>query len=811
MAKSIPSMVLIISFFFLRLSSSAIPILRQGSSLSVENPDDVLISPSGIFSAGFYPVGQNAYCLAIWFTNPCHDGRHTIVWMANRDSPVNGRRSKLSLLKTGSIIITDAAQFILIVWKSSNSFSGSGSQLNLLDSGNLVLQTLKNVTLWQSFDSPTDTLLPGQPLTRHNRLVSARSQTDYSLGNYKLMFDHDNVLRLVLDGPETSSIYWPDSTLLDYLQGRTRYNDSRIAVFDTSGYFISSDKVEFWSTDFGRGPWRRLTLDFDGNLRLYTLEEQKGIWSVTWQAISQTCRIHGICGPNSICSYDPGSGPKCSCTLGFKMKNQADWKDGCEPEFNLSCSNHDFHFVKLRHVNFFGYHEDILRNYTLEECEKACLNSCCVAFQYRYFPEDGAYRCYPKWELRNGHRFSSYEGTLYLKIPKSFHYHKPVEEFRLNCSSKQIKLLERAYHKKTGHGSLKILIWCASIIGLFEMICIFLVLCFLYKTRKNSDAWTRDYLVAATGFKKFTYDELKKATRGFSKEIGRGGGGVVYKGVLSDQRIAAIKRLNIEANQGEEEFLAEVSTIGRLNHMNLIEMWGYCAEGKHRLLVYEYMENGSLAKNLMFNSLDWKKRFDIAVGTAKGLAYLHEECLEWVLHCDVKPQNILLDSNYHPKVADFGLSKLLNRDSPKSSSFSKVRGTRGYMAPEWVYNLPITSKVDIYSYGIVILEMLTGRNPTIGVPVVETSGKVRYQSLEAWVKGKKNGAVATKSWVEELIDPAMGYDYDRSKLENLLEVAIKCTEADRHARPSMSQVVQMLLGDKIDPQELNNKTVGDPD
>ena len=150
--------------------------------------------------------------------------------------------------------------------------------------------------------------------------------------------------------------------------------------------------------------------------------------------------------------------------------------------------------------------------------------------------------------------------------------------------------------------------------------------------------------------------------------IGQGAGGIVYKGVLLDQRVAAIKRLN-EANQGEAEFLAEVNTIGMLNHTYLIEMWGYFVEGNHKLLVYEYMEHGSLAENLSSNTLDWKKRFGIAVGTAKGLAYLHEECLEWVLHCDVKPQNILLDANYQLKPFDH-------------LSFSKMRGTRGYIAPE---------------------------------------------------------------------------------------------------------------------------------
>ncbi|KAF5764830.1 putative protein kinase RLK-Pelle-SD-2b family [Helianthus annuus] len=119
------------------------------------------------------------------------------------------------------------------------------------------------------------------------------------------------------------------------------------------------------------------------------------------------------------------------------------------------------------------------------------------------------------------------------------------------------------------------------------------------------------------------------------------------------------------------------------------------------------MENGSLAKNIGGNQLDWQNIFEIAFGVAKGLAYLHEECLEWVLHCDVKPQNILLDASYNPKVADFGLSKLFQQGVKENSLFSRIRGTRGYMAPEWVFNLPITSKVDVYSYGMVVLEMIT--------------------------------------------------------------------------------------------------------
>ncbi|KAL6317501.1 hypothetical protein AAG906_030254 [Vitis piasezkii] len=202
----------------------------------------------------------------------------------------------------------------------------------------------------------------------------------------------------------------------------------------------------------------------------------------------------------------------------------------------------------------------------------------------------------------------------------------------LDCSRELQKQLPRTYSSSRENGLLRFMLWFACAIGGVEMICIVSV-------------WL------ATRFRRFTYTELKRAIQGVSEEIGRGGGGVVYKGFLSDHRVAAIKQLNV-ANEGEAKFLAE---------------------------------HGSLAENLTSNTLDWQKRFDIA------------------------PQNILLDPNHRPKVADFGLSKLVNRGGVDNSSFSRIRGTRGYMASEWVLNLPITSKVDVFSYGIVVLEMITGR------------------------------------------------------------------------------------------------------
>ncbi|PPD92394.1 hypothetical protein GOBAR_DD10638 [Gossypium barbadense] len=188
------------------------------------------------------------------------------------------------------------------------------------------------------------------------------------------------------------------------------------------------------------------------------------------------------------------------------------------------------------------------------------------------------------------------------------------------------------------------------------------------------------------------------------------------------------------------------------------------------------MEHGSLAENLSSKTLDWKKIFQIAVGTAKGLVYIHEECLEWVLHCDIKPQNIVIDSNYQPKVSDFGLSWLLNRGDVKSSKISRLRlrGTRGYVAPEWVLNMPITSKVDVHSYGIVLLELVTGRSPSIGVHGID--GKQLMQgALSKWVKQQRD---VTETWIGMIVDPTLDGKYD---------------EEDKDARPTMGEVVQMLL------------------
>ncbi|KAG6672019.1 hypothetical protein I3842_16G035500 [Carya illinoinensis] len=782
---------------FLALATST---KSEGLSLSSENPEDVLTSPNGVFSAGFYSVGDNAYCFAIWFASrPSTSQDRTVVWMANRDQPVNGRKSKLSLLRTGNLILTDAGKFT--VWET-NTISMSSLELVLNDAGNLVLRTLEGESLWESFHFPTDTLLPLQLLTRKTQLVSSRSQTNYSSGSYKLLFDIDNILCLFYDGAKFSSSYWPPPWFSRAQTGRFAFNSSRTAFLDSLGYFSSSDKFTFSSADYGQLLHRRLTLDYDGNLRLYSLDEEGEKWVVSWQVFQVPCTIHGVCGANSICSYVLGVGRNCSCLPGYKMINHTDWSHGCEPELDLSFGENDG-FLQLSHLDFYGYdYNNNPDNYTLDRCKKLCLESAeCKAITYTFETTRGFSKCYAKIQLMNGFRSPDFEGSFYLRLPENNHPSNAnlVKEIGLNCSSEGPLLLERVYLNNQVNGTVKFMLWFVCALGGLEIVGIFLVWCLFIRTPKSSSADKQGYLLAITGFRKFTYLELKKATKGFTEEIGRGAGGIVYKGVLADNRVAAIKQL-YEANQGEDVFLAEVSIIGKLNHMNLIEMWGYCAEGKHRLLVSEYMEHGSLADNLSSNSLDWKRMFEIALGTAKGLSYLHDECLEWVLHCDVKPENIFLDSNYQPKVADFGLSKLQSRGENDKSSFSRMRGTRGYMAPEWVFNLPITSKVDVYSYGIVVLEMVTGKDAAKGVQVIDSGGEPQHKRLVSWVREKKNRVASTKSWLEGIIDPRLKGKYDIGQMKTLIGVALQCVEEEKDARPSMRQVVEMLLAQENDHQ-----------
>ncbi|KAG5234646.1 G-type lectin S-receptor serine/threonine-protein kinase [Salix suchowensis] len=280
---------------------------------------------------------------------------------------------------------------------------------------------------------------------------------------------------------------------------------------------------------------------------------------------------------------------------------------------------------------------------------------------------------------------------------------------------------------------------------------------------------------------RFSYRDLCIATDDFKELLGRGGFGSVFKGVLADRTEIAVKRLD-NLSQGKREFLAEVETIGSVHHFNLVRLIGFCAEKSCRLLVYEYMSNGSLDrwifKKSQTSSLDWKTRKKIIIDIAKGLAYLHEECRQTIIHLDIKPQNILLDPKFNAKISDFGLSKLIDREMSRVQL--SMRGTPGYLAPEWHKVLGhVTIKVDVYSFGIVLLEVVCARRN------VDHS---QPESAFHLLRMLQEKAEYILGYLEEYIQS------DREEILTMLEVAAWCLQDDPERRPPMSTVVKVLVG-----------------
>ncbi|KAK6244954.1 hypothetical protein QUC31_011363 [Theobroma cacao] len=386
------------------LSSSRNPnILQRGSSLSVEDDSDMLTSADNTFTCGFYNVGENAYYFSIWFTN---SKEKTVVWMANRDKPVNGKGSRVSLLRDGALVLKDVDGST--TWETNTS-STDVQKAELLDNGNLVLKDSTGKILWQSFDFPTDTLLPHQLFTKSKKLISRLGRGNYAAGYFLFFFDTDNVLRLMYDGPDISSVYWPNIDLNVFQNGRTNYNSTKIAVLDDMGRFLSSDRLDFNASDWGFGIKRRLTIDYDGNLRLYSLNNRTGLWIISWKAVMQHCLVHGLCGRNGICVYTPET--KCSCPPGYEMADPSNWNKGCKPMFSAICSHsQQVRFVKLQHVDFYGFDSSYTTEISFDSCKKKCLEDCqCQAFSYRL---SGEGRCYTKVELFNGYQSPNFSAKV---------------------------------------------------------------------------------------------------------------------------------------------------------------------------------------------------------------------------------------------------------------------------------------------------------------------------------------------------------------------------------------------------------------
>ncbi|KAL3851060.1 hypothetical protein ACJIZ3_012942 [Penstemon smallii] len=298
----------------------------------------------------------------------------------------------------------------------------------------------------------------------------------------------------------------------------------------------------------------------------------------------------------------------------------------------------------------------------------------------------------------------------------------------------------------------------------------------------------------------YSYKELRIATNDFSpaNKVGEGGFGSVYKGKLRDGQMAAIKVLSAESRQGVREFVTEIKVISDIEHENLVKLYGCCVENDHRILVYNYLENNSLAQTLLDGGrntiqFSWKTRVKIGIGVARGLAYLHEEVRPHIVHRDIKASNILLDKDLTPKISDFGLAKLIPPNMTHVST--RVAGTIGYLAPEYAIRGQLTRKADIYSFGVLLIEIVSGRcNTNTRLPFDE-----QYILERTWKLYERKELVA-------LVDTSLDGDFDAEQACRFLKIGLLCTQDSPKLRPSMSAVVRMLAGER----EVDENTITKP-
>ncbi|XP_050224052.1 G-type lectin S-receptor-like serine/threonine-protein kinase LECRK3 isoform X2 [Mercurialis annua] len=750
--------------------------ISLGSSLTAQNDNAFWLSPSGDFAFGFQRV-DTGYLLAIWFHKI---PERTIVWSANRNNLVE-IGSKVQLTRDGRLVLNDQSN--RLIW-NANSVAGV-SYAAMLDTGNFVLADQDSVTLWGSFDEPTDTILPTQTMDQGSELIARYSERNYSNGRFKFSLQTDGNLLLY------TTIYPFDTTNAPYWSTQSSIGSGFQVIFNQSGYVFlvarngSILNYVFSNAASTRDFYQRATIDLDGPFRHYVYPKNAsssaGKWPSSWTILSfipgNICtRIEGntgsgACGFNSYCELGDDQRPNCRCPPGYSFLDPNDKSKGCKQGFvaqNCDAASQEtesFDLVEMPNTDWPLSDYESFNPVSEDWCREACLSDCYCSV--------AIFRNQDCWKKRipisNGRIDPGVGGKALIKVRRD----NSTSSLNKNDNSTLI-LIGSVFLGSSGFLNLLLLIAA--------------VLMFL-----NRRSQQRSKIVEPTSLqvtfamnpRSFSYNELDVATGGFKEELGSGSFGTVYKGAIEseDTKLIAVKKLKEVATQGDKEFEAEVNIIGGTNHKNLVKLVGFCNENKHRQLVYEYMSNGSLASFLFGNSRrNWYKRRQIAFGIARGLSYLHEECRSQIIHCDIKPQNVLLDETFTARISDFGLAKLLKTD--QSQTTTAIRGTKGFVAPEWFKNMPITSKVDVYSFGILLLELICckrnfqidaeGKNPVI---------------LADWAYDSyKDGNVHT------LVEDEEEAVNDIKRVERFVMVAIWCIQDNPSLRPAMNKVIHMLEG-----------------
>ncbi|WVZ87316.1 hypothetical protein U9M48_033971 [Paspalum notatum var. saurae] len=771
-------MVALLPVFILLLLSLSCQSSGHGDQLTQAkplSPGDKLISKDGSFALGFYsPDNSNkTLYIVIWYNNI---PEHNRVWIANR-APAGGS-AKLAITNNQQLALSDSNGHTF--WASSTAVSssstggGAGAVAVLLNSGNFVLRSANGTVIWQSFDHPTATILPSMKvvLSRKGqvatRLVPWKSNDDPSPGDFSGSIDPSSNLQFFVwrgTQPYYRINFFSETSVFN-CGGGGRGNATPVVV-------DAGEEVYYTYTVPDGSPYTRVLFDHTGTVSLRTWNSSASKWITGFQRPSSSgCDLYASCGPFGYCDNTEAA-PSCRCLDGFDRIDALDASRGCRRSEALKCGMED-RFVTLPGMKVPDKFLHI-GNRSFDECAAECRANCsCTAFAYVTMSSAAGTLAYASgcllWtgDLVDTGKAAGSGQYLYLRLAGS-----------------------QARHKIT---SLQVLLLVVACLLLLASIALFWTCKYRGKLQKKKTEkremleYLRSMNKAADNleFSFISFEEIVAATDNFSDSnmLGKGGFGKVYKGVLQGAKEVAVKRLSKGSGQGTEEFRNEVVLIANLQHKNLVKLLGCCIHHDDKLLVYEYLPNKSL-DYFLFDStrkhvLQWPERFKIIQGIARGIQYLHQDSRLTIIHRDLKASNILLDKEMSPKISDFGMARIFNGNQPEANT-DRVVGTYGYMSPEYVMGGVFSVKSDTYSFGVLLLEIVSGLKISSPHFYMEFSNLIIY-AWKLWKDGK----------IEDFVDSSLRETCPLDEVARCIHIGLLCVQDNPNCRPLMSTVVSML-------------------
>ncbi|GAB4841299.1 hypothetical protein Ancab_039695 [Ancistrocladus abbreviatus] len=746
---------------------------------------ETLVSSGGKFQLGFFTPGSSSRkYVGIWYMKV---SVRTVVWVGNREIPLVDSSGVLAIRHPGILVLINGTDHVIWSTNSSISTSLQNPVAQLFDSGNLVVndENTDNIA-WQSFDYPTNIQLPGMKVgwdlvTGFQWYLACWSGSDNpSPGNYTFAIDrHGYPQPFVLRGSvmQYRSGPWVGISFAARpgVQPNSIYKYQ--FVFNQTDLYYEYELVNSWLIS------HRVLTSY-GTMEQVVWNDQTQTWIPNFSAQQDSCDTYGLCGAFGICNSDRS--PECGCLQGFVPKSQKDWElgnweNGCMRRTLLDCRNGDG-FIKYSHVKVPNTMQSWFNmGMTLVECEKLCLHNCsCLAYSNTDVRAGGSGCLLWFGDLLDIRVFDSDGVDLYVRV-----------------ASSEIGKLGSATKKHT-----PIIIACTILPAVLLTVAIAL---YFRKKQKNRVARKMELIWRSRSRAEnrkqqedlplFDFKTVAKATDNFSedKKLGEGGFGPVYKGILQGSQGIAVKRLSKYSTQGLDEFKTEVKYIAKLQHRNLVKLLGCCIQFEERMLIYEYMPNKSLDYFIFDQErsrcLNGAKRFDIINGIARGLLYLHQDSRLRIVHRDLKASNILLDHEFQAKISDFGMARSFDGNDCEAKT-KRVVGTYGYMSPEYAIDGLFSLKSDIFSFGVLVLEIVSGkRNRGFSHPD-------HHHNLlgHAWKLYNEGESL-------KLIDPTLvEQSNNTTQILRSIHIGQLCVQELPEDRPNMSSVVFMLGSETELPQ-----------